>query len=544
MVAGMGTWDAGIGRDSGRQASSVGAEHGRRRGGWLAATLGIVAGAYLLIVALVLVATRGEFTYTIDDSYIHLALAEQISHGHYGIGAVEFSSPSSSPLWPVLLAVTARLPFAEWMPLVYGLAATLGSTVLLWTILGRAESRPHLRLLLTVGLVYGLNLLGVAFTGMEHSLQVLLSLLAGYGVVRVLEDGVLPGWLPLVLVVGPLVRYENTAVSAAVAAVIFLAGRRRVAIAATGAWVAALAAFSGFLMLQGLDALPSSILAKSVYQRTDSLGAALHHQMTAAWNEPAFVAVFLVLLADVVVKRRWGRLHSFVAALWGAQLLAGGFDGLTRYDLYLYATVVAPLVVLLKGWQLRHGPERGLLMMQRAVALTVTVTIGVAVLSNGRATLSTPAASRDIWSQQAQTAEFVRAYWKHPIAANDVGLVALRGGQPMLDLSGVANQRARRARMNDEEGWLRELVDAADVHLVAVYPAWFPGEVPDEWIRVGELTSTVRRVSSWSSQVVFYATDVGAAADACDALSAFSTQVPGQTVVTTHCASAVGAAQA
>ncbi|HKL20996.1 MAG TPA: hypothetical protein VJ904_04275 [Tichowtungia sp.] len=52
----------------------------------------------------------GVFTYSLDDAYIHLSLAEQIHHGHYGINAGEYSSPSSSVLCPFLLAPFSGLP--------------------------------------------------------------------------------------------------------------------------------------------------------------------------------------------------------------------------------------------------------------------------------------------------------------------------------------------------------------------------------------------------------------------------------------------------
>jgi hypothetical protein len=50
--------------------------------------------AILLITTLVM--TRGHFSYYLDDAYIHLALAQQIAHGHYGLNASEPSSPSQA----------------------------------------------------------------------------------------------------------------------------------------------------------------------------------------------------------------------------------------------------------------------------------------------------------------------------------------------------------------------------------------------------------------------------------------------------------------
>jgi hypothetical protein len=55
----------------------------------------LCAAVYLLLssflVLHVVKDTGGHFIYPLDDPYIHLALAENLAHGHYGINATEFS---------------------------------------------------------------------------------------------------------------------------------------------------------------------------------------------------------------------------------------------------------------------------------------------------------------------------------------------------------------------------------------------------------------------------------------------------------------------
>ena len=68
---------------------------------------------FLLIIVLlefldIMRLNNGLLVYTLDDPYIHLSLAQQILKGHYGINAGEFSAPSSTILWPFILA-----PFAS-----------------------------------------------------------------------------------------------------------------------------------------------------------------------------------------------------------------------------------------------------------------------------------------------------------------------------------------------------------------------------------------------------------------------------------------------
>src|ERR1700722_4478646 len=82
------------------------------------AVVSILALAIAALAAAILVLCHGHLIYSLDDPYISLALGEQIAHGHYGINAAEASSPSSSILYPFLLAAFAWTPWQEFAPLV------------------------------------------------------------------------------------------------------------------------------------------------------------------------------------------------------------------------------------------------------------------------------------------------------------------------------------------------------------------------------------------------------------------------------------------
>src|SRR6476469_58646 len=84
----------------------------------------VAAFAVILLLALcaielaaIVMMNSGRFVYTLDDAYIHLAMAENIGLGHYGVNPGELSAPASSIIWPFLLAPVARVSFAEFVPL-------------------------------------------------------------------------------------------------------------------------------------------------------------------------------------------------------------------------------------------------------------------------------------------------------------------------------------------------------------------------------------------------------------------------------------------
>ncbi len=213
----------------------------------------------------------GQFTYALDDPYIHLALSEGIARGHYGINPGEPASPSSSVLWPFLLAIFGRFSWQVYVPLglnlLAGLAAALliGAAVARWT--GPPPTEPAnterwRRGISVVGLIFIGNLLGLTFVGMEHTLQVLLAGIGAWGLIDCLRGRQIPRWVLVCTAVAPMVRYENLAITAALAVALLGWRQRGRAAALVAASLAPLLLFSLFLHHLGLPWLPTSVLVK------------------------------------------------------------------------------------------------------------------------------------------------------------------------------------------------------------------------------------------------------------------------------------------
>ena len=151
----------------------------RRHGSTLVPIVFYFALCVLELVA-ILRLNDGHLAYTLDDPYIHLALAENLAQGHYGVNATEHSAPSSSILWPFLLAPFAGGSLGPVAPLILNwVAACLTIVVfskLAATALPDPGNTPAVRLLhplLVCLIVLTTNLVGLAYTGMEHSLSLI-----------------------------------------------------------------------------------------------------------------------------------------------------------------------------------------------------------------------------------------------------------------------------------------------------------------------------------------------------------------------------------
>jgi hypothetical protein len=250
--------------------------------------IGLSVGLYALLCLVIFVAIRkvnqGHFLFSLDDPYIHLALANQIAHGHYGINPGEAASPSSSLIWPLLLALFSHTNWQPYAALGLNFLAGLGGAVLVgwnvanWPKRDRTVEEHADRIISVVLLIVIGNLVGLTFVGMEHTLQVMLAGCCATGMIFCLQGRRIPTWCIVATALGPMVRYENLGLSVALA--IALAGQKEwkraasLMVASTGPLVA----FSICLRKIGLPMLPNSVLVKGGVTDTgqSTLGHLVH----------------------------------------------------------------------------------------------------------------------------------------------------------------------------------------------------------------------------------------------------------------------------
>lgn len=453
--------------------------------------LAVLIGASLLLGA--------GLTYTLDDPYIHLTLARNILGGHYGINAGESSSPSSSILWPFMLAPLAALPGFEHVPLLLNLAFAGASVVLLYDFLARLFGPSPLISLAVVALGLGLNIYGLVFTGMEHSLQVFLVILVAGRLCR----GTLDRWFWMGVVLLPLIRYEGLAISLPLCAYAWQQGNTRAAGGAAAAILLLCGAFSGFLLNLGLPPLPLSVIAKGNFDGPAGVAR------NAAFNvvaQPvlAYCVIRLTAYLFKVGQRPEAYLLTASAALFYAFGQCGWFG---RYEVFFVAFVVT---ISLHWWCLawRDDPAKG--RSRWWMMLPVMLAL-VAFASLPKATLNSPQAAANIHDQQMQMGEIVKRL-AAPVAVNDIGAVTFNAKHYVLDLWGLSSREALTMRRGHPAGdWITGLMLKHGVEFAFVYDEWVSPR-PNGWILVGELVLPGRRITPAVDTVALYATSEEAAA--------------------------------
>lgn len=481
--------------------------HLRKRALWLPPLVLTILFALELSSAFAM--TDRHLVYTLDDAYIHLAMAENIVRGHYGVNLGEFSAPSSSVVWPFLLAPFSRLPFGAYVPLVINLCAALATVYLFSLIIGRSVPEDALVCVIVILLIPTTNLIGLIFTGMEHSLQVFLGVLLILGLIREQETGRVPWWLAATIVCGPLVRYENLALTLPALLYLAIRGRYQTVLLSGLSLAATLGGFSWFLYSRGLGLFPSSVVVKSTVVSGRGKIAAITSNLNnnLIVRQGAILSIGLLILLAVCVDRRRRRDDRLLAG-WAATSLAlhfllGSFGAYSRYEIYVW-TVVLITALYLYGDRLTRYLE-GVHLKNVVMMLTVcALTIGLPPASKLG---TTPLASRNIYAQQYQMHRYITEYWNAPVAVNDLGWTSFRNDDYVLDLGGLGSLAALKAsRADDSTDWMDSLARKHGVRLAMIYRDWF-GQAPASWIPFGELRLRGRLITPASSTVTFYALD-------------------------------------
>lgn len=495
---------------------------------------------FLILAELVAILqlNNGFLVYTLDDAYIHLAMAENLMQGHYGVNLNEFSAPSSSILWPFIIA-----PFSYTQASVFylNIAVALITVFIfakfLYASLDLNDQRKQEIVVsgFLILLILATNLTGLVFTGMEHVLQLLLVSIIGYGLIVKIETDKIRLWFLLAIVAAPLIRYENLAVSIAAIFFLFLNKQIKPSAIVLISLIAAVAAFSLFLSHLGLDPFPASVISKSaIVEQGGALDAFLYNLQNNLYHRlGTIMAVGCLGLTAVCLhentKIEKKRLAAITILAVAMHFLAGQFGWYRRYEIYIWAFFLLQTIYItgnaLKAFlQIKAG--------RRKVIKILTLAGGFVAIVNSNyiyGLTTIPIASNNIYEQHYQMHRFTVDYYKKPVAVNDLGYVSYKNSKYVLDLWGLASTKAQRYRKNRQSPeWMKELAQANGVELVMIYKDWFK-TIPQKWIKIGELHLGKKRITPKSDSVTFYATNSRAKAEIVKKLKRFTKTLPAGT---------------
>ncbi|MGH6980738.1 MAG: hypothetical protein ACREFC_05985, partial [Stellaceae bacterium] len=328
---------------------------------------GIIAVMTALVCAAIVVGNGGYFTYALDAPYVHLTVADQIRAGISGANPGDNVPPVSSILYPFLLALLSYLGFGQFSPLAICFAATLAVGFLFCRLADEARIpfrrlRPPTLVLLSVALILSLNLIGLEFTGLEHSLHCALALGSLLGCVRFVRRGRIDWWWLVCVVIQPLVRFEAIALVLVEVAILLFYRRYWQAIGVAALCAILIGGFGLYLNSLGLSLPPNPVLQRSDILAAGLGGAARTHSRLilslaanfkinlVSYGGAQIAAMTAVLLARLAAISRIDRVAIAVIVLASlvslAQMAGGRFGSYSRYEIYVMAIDMASLGIV------------------------------------------------------------------------------------------------------------------------------------------------------------------------------------------------------
>jgi hypothetical protein len=476
-----------------------------------------------------------RLVFALDDAYIHLAVADRILSGGYGVNAGEYSSPSSSIIWPYVLALTQVVHLGAFGPLLINAAAACATVFALLRALEAnglfddANDRPF-SYLIALLLIFNVSAVALPMTGMEHSAHVWASVVTFLGLAAAARGSAPTALHFIALVLLPLIRFEGAAFACTAIAGFALLGHRRFAAAAALVIVVSLSFYVALMTSRGRPLLPSSVLLKgylaNLDDSTSSLPAIVKNLLRSITSSYGLRLILLGLaLAGCASWLRTDRKALIVCltvlAAIGAHLVFGQYGWFNRYEVYIMALAATALL-----WAAAQARPRLRALQWSLTKIALVLGLGIAAMPYVTTALVTPIAASDIYEQQYQLARFAKSFYRHAVGVNDLGMVAYRNPDYTLDLWGLGSEPVRKARTAGQYGpaEMEALANDHGVGLVMIYDVWFPKGVPSSWTKVAVLRT--RTVTLSQRDVAFYRTPLADAAEVSSALEAFKATIP------------------
>jgi hypothetical protein len=501
----------------------------------------------------VLQGTHGVFSYPVDDTYIHMAIAKNIAFHHvWGISPHGFSSAASSVLYPLLLAFIVKIFGAHIIiPFIVNVLAGLVFLSALHKWLMRQNISDIAALLIMTAVVILTPLNVMVMTGMEHTLQILFCFLfvTTYGeeMARIVQSGdknTMLSWMVYLygfLMTG--IRYEGIVLVALAGFLLFLADRTLEAVKLLLISSLPILLFGFYSMYHGSYFMPNSVLLKTGAPRLNGDGLFnfftndIFYRLSLsriAFNMAAVQRLMLILPLTYLLFRDFIRkdtqyrymliLLTFSLVI---HLFLTGKGRFPRYEAYL----VANGVILTGTLFARYGRDRlkTVWYNSRWVAIFAGLFLAMPIIMRSKDALTlVNQASVNIFQQQYQMGLFLGKYYHDcPVAFNDIGAASYFTTGRKLDLWGLGNFEVTQSIKEDfyTGDFLNWLSRKDSIKIAVVFEKYFPPKVFHDWRKVGSWKIS-NNVICADDSVSFFALQVSEEALLRKNLKAYESRLP------------------
>jgi hypothetical protein len=490
----------------------------------------VLSFSILLVTSLTI--NQKRFIYPIDDTYIHLNIAENFSQsGIWGISDDGFSSLSSSLIWSLLLSgINVIFGPLEITPLILSILFSLLLLIFIFLIFNKHRFPSTLAFLGLLALFLLTPLLPLVFSGLEHIIHALLTILMLCLSARVVTQGKNSSLWKLIFLAPLLImaRFESIFLIFIVSVMFLLKKKWKQSLALlTG--IVPLVIFGFISLNRGWFFVPNSIVLKGRLPDFTSLNN-LGIWFITPWEltqENFHLLLLLVFLAIIQVKLQLKKkqiypgldfMNSILIMTMILHIQFAQKGWFYRYEAYLMISGLFIVFLFINEHfqtNLRHAndhvknPKPVLQFLKICIPSLIVILAlsprGITALKN------IPQASKNIYEQQYQMALFLNTYYDDSrIAANDIGAINYFTDTHCFDLWGLSSLEVAKAKMQNsfDAGFIDQITKSEQIKIAILYEHWFTpyGGLPPEWIKVGEWTIQ-NNVVCGGNTVSFFAVD-------------------------------------
>ncbi len=483
----------------------------------------------------------GRYIYPLDDAYIHLSMARNFAEaGTWGITQYEFSSTTSSPLFTFLLAVLIKI-FGNWeyIPLV---ANTFAGAALILVFNKYLKPFSVLtRFVFLAALVFLMPLHLMIMTGMEHVFHTLAMVLVFLAFRKYLEDKSPRHFSNLALfsIIATGFRYESLFFIFFICVYLFFMKKDYVISIFLGLFALMPVLVYGYISIDhGSFFLPNSLILKG--NTNDGIAGFITRVAGNAYRGISVLILMLILIAQIfrnfrtlkhadtqTLKLPKNAVTLVVSAGFLVHLLFANFGWLIRYEAYLVVLILFAIAPFADDL-FREKTGKPVLKFLMIGLLLITFYMRFITMLKYQ-----PIASKNIFDQQIQLADFVHQYYPESgIIANDIGAITYYNNIQLLDTYGLGTIEVARLRKNDHgkfldnmnlQAYIARTAENRNFDVALVFDEWV--KMPDYFSKAGTLTINNNYICGGTT-VSFYAVKKENADKLRNQLAAFSRQIP------------------
>lgn len=504
---------------------------------------------WITVASLLIISIRnnqGHVGYALDDAYIHMAIAKNFAqNGVWGITQYGFASSSSSLLYTLLLSfIYFIFGVNEITPLILNVIFATLSICFIYYLLKRNNIKETYIFIILQLIIFLTPLPALIFSGMEHTLQILVAIPFVYLSADVILNNRSSDKLNIsLLALGALVtmvRYEGLFLLLIVSGLFILNNKWKFSIGLLASGFFPISLYGIISISKGWFFLPNSILLKG-NMPTSSLSGVINlfeisiHKMIATTHVFLLVcAVLILFIYQFGRQKKWSDtlIMSSIFILTAILHITFASTGwFYRYEAYLVCLGIFVIAIVFREYlsqNLLTKLHKNMAPKYIAIMLLLLLVLSPLTDRGYISLIQTPQATNNIYEQQYQMGLFLKQFYgDEGVAVNDIGAVSYLSNVKTLDLIGLGNIKVAKLRLENlyDTQKIQDLATENDVKIAIIYDHWFTAGMPSNWTMVGQWTIS-NNVICGGDTVTFYATNPEEENKLKENLKTFSSNMP------------------